>query len=77
MAISLLAGVFNTIINTCIRDISPTLKGILIICFLIAGIFCLSKVIKPKAKPEQNQISVGFLVLTILFFTLLALYIIF
>ena len=77
MAVALLADLFNTIINTCIRDLNPTVKGFLMIGFLILGLVCLSKVIKPKAKSDKNQISVGWLILTILFFALLALYIIF
>lgn len=77
MMISLLADVINTILNACVRGIDPTLKAILLVCFVVAAFWCLSKVLKPKAKPDQNQISVGWLILSILFFALTMIYIIF
>lgn len=77
MTVALLADFINMVINTCIRNLDPFVKGILLICFVMAFIWCLSKVLKPKAKPDQNQISVFWLILTILFFILIALYIIF
>lgn len=77
MMVALLADLINTILNTCVRGINPTLKAILLVCFVVAAFWCLSKVIKPKAKPDQNQISVGWLVLSIIFFALVMIYIIF
>lgn len=77
MGIALLADVFNTILNTCVRNIDPVLKGVLLVCFVVVAFWCLSKVLKPKAKPDQSQISVGWLILSIVFFALAMIYIIF
>ncbi len=72
--LSLLADVWNSIINVCFRDISPTLKGFLVLIFLVAAFWFLAKSINVGKNSAERPIFVGRFILFLLFFTLCILY---
>jgi len=71
---SLIADIWNTIINTLFRSISPTLKGFLVGIFLLGAFWFLAKSINTGKNSTEVPLFLGKFVLFIIFFTLAILY---
>ncbi len=76
MYISLMLDVWNNLVNTLIRDLPDYAKGIIcLVCFAL-GCLCFAKSIIKKDK-KLIPFSFGMIMLSILFFAIVILYVIY
>ena len=73
MNISLIANFFNTVLNTCVRDIPSGVRW-LVVSLAAVGMFWFFALSINKDKKDKPVLKIGFLILSLLCLGILVLY---